>query len=106
MLYVNPLERLAAQGHDVSDDQRKQVAFKELEKVFTYMLVKEMRNTVPDDGLFGNSPMSRAFKDFMDDAIAQEWANSGQLGLAEQMQREHDIALAQRQLGARNGPTP
>ena len=44
------------------------------------MMVKEMRNTLPDDGLFGSTAVDM-FSDLFDQEIAKRIAESGRLGL-------------------------
>jgi len=101
MFYVNPMtqwQRFA--GVDVDLDERKrEVAFRELEQHFARMLLSEWRKMVPEDPIFGSDASTRLHNDLMDEAIAQEWADSGQLGIArmleEQMSMREDQARAQ-----------
>ena len=85
MLYVNPLEAYAKQGVTLDDSARERMAFQELEQAFAYMLLQEMRKTVPSGTLFEDNQTKDLYNQFMDDMVAKEWAKSGQLGIADQM---------------------
>jgi hypothetical protein len=41
-----------------------------------------MRNSVPQNGLLGDSPAQKMFQEMLDEVYAQKMAESGQLGLA------------------------
>lgn len=77
---------------------REQKALKELEGLFLHLLMKEMRKTVPENGLFGKSPAQQMFQEMLDEVYAQKMADSGQLGLAKlleaqiRQQEKHDAA--------------
>ena len=106
MFYVNPMtqwQRFA--GPDVDFEERKrEVAFRELEQHFARQLLAEWRKMVPDDPLFGSDSSTRLQNDMMDEAVAQAWADSGQLGIArmleEQMSLREEQARAQLALEA------
>lgn len=89
MLYVNPLESSASSGLGLNEGQRETMAFKELEQVFIYMLLQEMRKSVPREDLFGDSQARQTFEGFLDDSLSKSWTESGQLGLAATMQNEY-----------------
>ncbi len=100
MLYVDPMTgpgaaRLSALE---SDAQREKLAFQEVERLFAYMLMQEMRNTVPDDGLFPETPAQRMYDQIMDDVLAGEWAETGQMGLAEKLAEQLQADTIQNQL--------
>lgn len=92
MFYVNPMTQWHRfTGPDVDFDERKQeVAFKELEQHFARLLLAEWRKMVPEDPLFGSDASTRLHNDMMDEAIAQEWAESGQLGIAQLLEEQMD----------------
>jgi len=57
---------------------------KQVEKLFARMMIKEMRKAMPKEGPFGGKEMSM-FMDLLDDVLAERMADSGNMGLAEQM---------------------
>ena len=50
------------------------------------MMVKEMRKAMPQDGPFAGKEMSM-FMDMLDETLAERMAESGNMGIAEQMNR-------------------
>jgi flagellar protein FlgJ len=88
MLYVNPLEarsdlRVSGEGRE---GLREKAALKEFEQIFLYQLLREMRRTVPTDGVLAASRQQEFFEEMMDDFLAGKMAESGQLGIARQME--------------------
>ncbi len=83
-LYVNPLENAPIRTDDIQALQkhRESVATKELEKLFASLLVKEMRKTVKEDGLFGSGPDAELYQDFMDETMTSAIADGGHFGIA------------------------
>ncbi len=59
---------------------------KDLESVFTYMLMKEMRKTVPETGLISGGRGEEIFRDMLDEEMAKNISASGEgLGIAKMM---------------------
>lgn len=83
-LYVNPLENAPIRTDDMQSLQqhRERVATNELEKLFASLLVKEMRKSVKEDGIFGSGPDSQLYQDFMDETMTAAIADGGHLGIA------------------------
>lgn len=102
MLYVNPLEAYAKQGVTLDDTAKERMAFQELEQAFAYMLLQEMRKSVPEGTIFEDSQTKDLYNQFMDDMVAKEWANSGQLGIADQMIAEQRMREASDAYRAQN----
>jgi Rod binding domain-containing protein len=89
-LYVNPLANEPLRTDDVEAlrQHKEQVATKELEKLFASMLVKEMRKSVKEDGLFGAGPDAQLYQDFMDETLTSAIADQGGLGIAEMAKQQ------------------
>ena len=66
---------------DANNDPGKQI-----EALFARMMVKEMRKAMPQDGPFAGKEMSM-FMDMLDETLAERMAESGNMGIAEQMNR-------------------
>jgi murein DD-endopeptidase MepM/ murein hydrolase activator NlpD len=66
---------------DAKSDPGKQV-----EALFTRMMIKEMRKAMPQDGPFSGKEMSM-YMDLLDDSLAERIAESGSMGIAKQMNR-------------------
>ena len=87
MLYVNPLSALetaAASGQD--SPARDKVAFQEMERLFLFTLMREMRKTIPEDGLLGGGQERAIYEEMLDDSLSGQWAARGELGIAQQME--------------------
>jgi flagellar protein FlgJ len=91
MLYINPLESRLPSVMPEADmpKERRALALREFEHLFLYQLLREMRKTVPKSGLLGSSPAHSFFEEQLDDHFAEKMAESGQLGIA----REIDTQL-------------
>jgi len=87
MLYVNPLEGYQVARADDSARQilRRKQSFQEFERVFLYQLLREMRKTTSSEGIFSASREQEFFQDMLDDVLAGKMAESGQLGIARQI---------------------
>lgn len=87
MLYVNPLEGYQVARADESARQilRRKQSFQEFERVFLYQLLREMRRTESSESIFGTSREQDFFQDMLDDVLAGKMAESGQLGIARQI---------------------
>jgi len=69
--------------------QRSDRAYKAFEAMFLQVMLKEMRNTIDDEGgLFPKSQATDTFEEMLDAAFAQSIADSGQLGIAKQLEAE------------------
>jgi flagellar protein FlgJ len=68
--------------------ERSDRAYKAFEGMFLQELLKEMRKTVPDGDLFPKSDAMKQYEDMLDGVLAQSMADSGQLGIAKQLQAE------------------
>ncbi|HNR30955.1 MAG TPA: rod-binding protein [Candidatus Hydrogenedentes bacterium] len=90
MLYVNPLEVRYTARVDaaLTGAAREERAVQEFERFFLYTLLREMRRTVPRDGLFGADQSRQVAEDMLDDVFAGEMARSGQIGIAKQIQEQ------------------
>ena len=90
-------------------------AFVEMEQMFIHQLLKEMRKSVPQSTLFGESRSRAFFEDMMDQVLAEKMAESGQLGIAKEIEAQYraqqlqetvkkEIAIQRRERELMNGP--
>jgi Rod binding domain-containing protein len=88
MLYVNPLGTQDWARAQASGDKQAQekVALKELQHLFLFTLLQEMRKTIPIAGESEKSPEKDMYSEMMDDALSGTMASSGQIGLAKQIE--------------------
>ncbi len=59
-----------------------QMVTREFESIFLSYMMKQMRKTIPEDPLFGNSVAKDIFYDLYDEAITKELSKAGGIGLA------------------------
>lgn len=90
MLYVNPVSSLDSfRAEGLPDGEaRRRAALEELDRLFAFTLLQEMRKTVPDEGLLGSSNERKLYEEMLDDAFAGQMARTGQLGLARQVEAQ------------------
>ncbi len=84
---ITPPQGLA--NVDAFREQRSDRAYKAFEAMFLQVMLKEMRKTVPSDGgIFPKTEATETFEEMLDAALAQNMAESGQLGIARQLAAE------------------
>ncbi len=65
------------------DDQKLMDACKEFESIFTYMMLKEMKKTVPEDGIIEKSQGTRMFEEMYLEELSKDMANGNNgIGMA------------------------
>ena len=101
LLYVNPLESRAVgptfAGRDPS--AREKTALRELEHLFLFTMIKEMRKTTETAKPVDRSHAREIYDEMLDDALSGEMARSGQVGLAKTI--EAQLRAAEQGLPAR-----
>ncbi|PKL75949.1 MAG: hypothetical protein CVV27_12755 [Candidatus Melainabacteria bacterium HGW-Melainabacteria-1] len=87
------IERVALKGAEtdaVNDSLKK--AVQDFEAFFVGQIMKDMRKTVPESGLFGQGPEEGMMRDLLDEEWAKQLATGRGIGLAQvlfrQMQQE------------------
>ena len=90
MLYVNPLEARRTEGLGTMADTpaNRKAALEELERLFLFTLLKEMRKTSSIGGKDERTAARRLYDEMFDDAISGEIAKSGRFGLAQQIEEQ------------------
>ncbi|HOZ46175.1 MAG TPA: rod-binding protein [Candidatus Hydrogenedentes bacterium] len=80
-------------------------ALKELERFFLFSLLREMRKSVPQDGLFQGGAEREIYEEMLDDAWSGAMADSGQIGIARSIEEQMRVGALQaeirNQLGGR-----
>jgi flagellar protein FlgJ len=67
----------------LSEEQRLERTARELETVLVTQLLKTMRETVPEGGLFGKSLADDVFRSMLDEQIARATSEKSPFGLAD-----------------------
>jgi flagellar protein FlgJ len=63
-------------------------ACRDFESLFVNYMLKQMRETVPQNGLFGGGQAERMYTSMMDEEVAKEISKQRGLGLAPMMYRQ------------------
>jgi Rod binding domain-containing protein len=101
MLYVTPT--MAPNNVDPKNTKAREAqSLVELEQVFIYKLLQEMRKTVDKTGLLGNSSQERFYEEMLDDVMAKDMAASKQFGMASAMQAGLDRMAAKAAVPSEN----
>ncbi len=84
--------------------ERMKTAAQELEGVFIGLLMKAMRSTVSQGGLFKGGADTESYRDLFDQEIGRSLAKSGGIGLAAMILRDQTLRqAADRVSGAAGG---
>lgn len=84
-------ELQAAQKNTLDDpayQKKLKDACKGFESMFIQMMWKEMRKTVPENSLFGESDGEKIFRDMLDTEMSDRMSEAGGLGLADVMYKQ------------------
>lgn len=65
----------------------------EMESLFVNYLLKEMRNTIPEDGLIGHTPANDIYTSMLDSELSKTLSSSGGIGLAPVLKQQLTRAL-------------
>jgi len=85
------LGRLKTQSKEDPSSALNEVA-KQFESVFVSMMMKEMRNTLPKDGMFSSNEME-SYQEMFDQQLSLDLSRNGGLGLADLISRQMAMGL-------------
>ena len=71
--------------------------------MFLSMMYKQMRATVPEDKLFGESNGQKMFQDMQDSELMKNVSETGRIGLADMMYRQLSPQVKAREIAAELG---
>lgn len=71
----------------VEQKEKLREAAKDFEAIFVRQLLKNMRSTLMDGGMFGDGTAGEIYSDMMENALAEKISETGSLGLGEQLYR-------------------
>jgi Rod binding domain-containing protein len=104
-------EAVPARGTDPAAGARPKAvdnaeAAKQIESLFAFQLLKAMRKTVPEDGLFSGGKGEDIARTLQDEMLADAIAKRGALGLADQLEGGLDRLQEAPETGPGDGPGP
>ena len=76
-------ERILKATQDTMEDSKLMQAAKEFESYFLQVMMKEMRNTIPRDGLIPRSRAEEIFESMLDEEYAKNAVQGNGMGLAQ-----------------------
>lgn len=87
---TNPKEAAALQEAKAAEKRDKELkkACEGFEAMFLNMMYRQMRATVPEDTLFGESNAMKIFQDMRDDELMKNVAAGGGIGIADMMYKQ------------------
>ena len=87
---LNPKEAAALQEAKAMEKRDKELrkACEGFEAIFLNMMYRQMRATVPENPLFGESHALKIFQDMRDDELMKNVAAGGGIGIADMMYKQ------------------
>lgn len=82
----------------ITDSKGLDEACAEFESLFIYQLLKEMRESIPDDGYLGESTQSKTYTSMFDIEIARKISNQRGIGLADFLRQQLAVRLGDTEL--------
>ena len=73
---------------DMRNDRRLEKACSELESLFIYYLLKEMRATVPKSGFIGGGKAEDIYTSMLDSQLAKDLSSKGGIGLSSMLRNQ------------------
>ena len=102
-LYVNkpPLKAaqhaLGAVRGNPDDPEAERIAAQQLESLFIYQLLKELRKTIPKTELFDGGHAQEMYEDMLDERLADYIAQKASIGVAQQIMQELAVTKVKEQ---------
>jgi peptidoglycan hydrolase FlgJ len=88
---VKPLEQSAPAsrpGEKKLDREKLKKACSDFEALFLARMLKQMRQSIPQNGLLGNGPGKEIYQSLMDQELAKKISQRGGVGLGENLYRQ------------------
>ena len=71
-----------------AEDKKLREACQDFEAMFMSIMYKQMRNTVPENDLFGKSNGQKIFESMLDDEVMKNASKAGGMGLGDMLYRQ------------------
>ena len=78
----------AAAAKQAAEDKKLREACQDFEAMFMSIMYKQMRNTVPENDLFGKSNGQKIFESMLDDEVMKNASKAGGMGLGDMLYRQ------------------
>lgn len=84
------------------DDKRLKQTCSDFESLLVSQMLANMRQTIPENSLFGSSDADDIFQDMMDQQIAQNIAESGSIGIGKLIYKQVSEASKSAKVSGKN----
>lgn len=111
ILSSTPLDSLilskSTSSKETKSPEKLKDSCSELESLFVYYLLKEMRNTIPKSGLMGDKKTEEMYQSMLDLQLSKEISSKREIGIASMLYRQmsdiadddkHDEAIDERKM--------
>lgn len=78
----------ATAAKQAAEDKKLRDACQDFEAMFMSIMYKQMRNTVPENDLFGKSNGQKIFESMLDDEVMKNASKAGGIGLGDMLYRQ------------------
>ncbi len=85
---LSPFSYMGGVENPGNEKQALETVAAQFEALFIGEMLKQMRNTTFESGLFGNDRASKIYRDMHDEAMAMEMARTGAFGIGKMMLQE------------------
>ena len=75
-------------AEQAAEDKKLREACQDFEAMFMSIMYKQMRNTVPENDLFGKSNGQKIFESMLDDEVMKNASKAGGMGLGDMLYRQ------------------
>lgn len=100
--FADTLEAAAKEAKAAKDDKKLKSVCKDFEAMFLNLMYSKMRETVPDNTLYGTSHGEKIMQSMLDTELTKNMADSGGIGLASLMYKQLS-AVNQRNFDPKTG---
>lgn len=91
--FSNQLKKAQTQvTRSAKDDKKLRDTCKDFEAMYLNLMYTKMRETVPDNPLFGSSNGEKIIQSMMDTELTKQMANAGGVGLADMMYKQLSLS--------------
>lgn len=80
--------KTAESSATAAEDAKLRAACQDMEAVFLNLMLSRLRDTVPKDGLLGNSKEEQMMTSMLDTELTKNMAKAGGMGLADMLYRQ------------------
>lgn len=92
--FADALEEASKTAKETKDDAKLKAACKDFEAMFLNLMYTKMRETVPENTLYGVSQGEKIMQSMLDTELTQKMANAGGIGLGAMMYKQLSMSYS------------